>query len=108
MRSLTAKLIGAFLLTSILGIGLALVVARTVTEREFERFVMGQLRNDYAASAEAYYRAHGSFAGAGELLRQLNASPPQEPGAPRRPPQCILVDENAVVVTPAQRYRLGD
>lgn len=108
MRSLTVKLIAAFLLTSILGIGLAVVVGRTVTEREFERFVMGQLRNDYAANAEAYYRAHGSFAGAGELQRQLNASTPQEPGAPSRPPQFILVDENGVVVTPGQRYRLGD
>ena len=46
MRSLTFKLIVAFLLTSVLGIGLAAVIARGVTAREFGRFVMGQQRND--------------------------------------------------------------
>ena len=86
MRSLTFKLTVAFLLTSVLGIGLAAVIARGVTAREFSRFVMGQQRNDFVAKAEAYYRDHGSWAGAGEYFRQSEDAPPSEPGAPRRPP----------------------
>ena len=105
MRSLTFKLIVAFLLTSVLGIGLAAVVARSVTTREFSQFVMGQLRNEFVANAEAYYQSHGSWAGAGEYFRQLDAAPPPEPGAPPRPPQFVLADQNGVAVTPVQPYR---
>jgi signal transduction histidine kinase len=107
MRSLTFKLIVAFLLTSVLGVGLAALVARQVTTREFGRFVMGQQRNDFVANAESYYRAHGSWAGVGEHLRQLDAPPP-EPGAPPRPPQFVLVDQNDVAITPAQPFRVGE
>ena len=82
MRSLTFKLIAAFLVTSVLGVGLAAVLARGVTTREFSRFVMGQLRNEFVANAVAYYRAHGSWAGASEYFRQMD-DPPPEPGAPR-------------------------
>ena len=107
MRSLTFKLIVAFILTSVLGIGLAAVIARGVTMREFSRFVMGQQRNDFVAKAEAYYQTRGSWAGASEYFRQLNTAPPSEPDAPR-PPQFVLADQNGVAVTPAQPYRSGD
>jgi signal transduction histidine kinase len=108
MRSLTFKLIVAFLLTSVLGIGLAAVIARGVTAREFGRFVMGQQRNDFVARAEAYYQTRGSWAGAGEYFRRPDVSPPPDPGAPPRPPQFVLADQNGVAVTPAQPYRSGD
>jgi signal transduction histidine kinase len=107
MRSLTFKLIVAFLLTSVLGVGLAAVITRQVTARDFGRFVMGQQRNDFVASAESYYRVHGSWAGVGDHFRQLDAPPPM-PGAPPRPPQFVLADHNDVAVTPGQPYRVGD
>ncbi|MFN8482235.1 MAG: HAMP domain-containing sensor histidine kinase [Anaerolineae bacterium] len=104
--SLILKLTLAFLLTSVLGIGLAALLARVVTMREFDRFVMGQLRNEYVANAAAYYQSHGSWAGAGEYFHQLELSP--QPGAPPRPPQFILVDQAGSVITPVQPYRSGD
>ncbi|MFN8472730.1 MAG: ATP-binding protein [Anaerolineae bacterium] len=104
--SLTLKLTLAFLLTSVLGIGLAALLARVVTTREFDRFVMGQLRNEYVANAAAYYQSHGSWAGAGEYFHQLELSP--QPDAPPRPPQFILVDQAGIVITPVQPYRSGD
>jgi signal transduction histidine kinase len=107
VRSLTFKLIVAFLLTSVLGVGLAAVVARQVTTFEFSRFVMGQQRNEFVANAAAYYQMNGSWAGAGEYFRKLDAPPP-EPGAPPRPPQFVLADRNGVAVTPVQPYRVGD
>jgi signal transduction histidine kinase len=106
VRSLTFKLIIAFLLTSVLGVGLAAVVAREVTTREFSRFVMGQLRSQFVANSAAYYHAHGSWDGAGEYLREF-ATPP-EPGAPPRPPQFVLADQRGVVLTPVQPFRVGD
>ena len=44
MRSLAVKLILAFLLVSVIGIGLAAVFARAVTGREFDRFIMDSAR----------------------------------------------------------------
>jgi signal transduction histidine kinase len=107
MRSLTWKLIVAFLLTSVLGIGLAAVIARGVTTREFGAFVMGQLRNEFVANAARYYEEHGSWADAGDYFRHLNAAPPDEPGAPPRPPQFALADENGIAVIPVQPYEVG-
>ena len=106
MRSLTAKLILAFLLISVLGIGLAAILARVVTTREFDGFVMGELRNEFVAQAASYYQAHGSWAGVAEYLRQRD--PPPEPGAPPRPPQFVLLDQSDVVIIPVQPYRSGD
>jgi len=108
MRSLTLKLIVAFLLTSVLGVGLAAILAGQVTTREFSQFVMGQLRTEFVANAAAYYQTHGSWAGAGEYLRQLDVSPPPEPGAPPRPLQFALADQNGLAVTPVQPYRAGE
>ena len=59
MRSLTLKLILATLLTSIIGIGLAAVLARIATGREFDRFIMDLSRVEFVASAATYYQAHG-------------------------------------------------
>ncbi len=106
VRSLTFKLIVAFLLTSVLGIGLAAALARVVTAREFDRFVMEQLRNEFVANAAAYYQARGSWAGASEYFRQLNSSPGLE--EPPRPPQFVLADQNGVAITPVQPYRAGE
>jgi signal transduction histidine kinase len=108
VRSLTLKLIVAFLLTSVLGVGLAAILATEVTTREFSQFVMGQSRNEFVANAGAYYRTHGSWAGAGEYFRQWDVSPPPEPGTPPRPPQFVLADQNGVAITPVQPYRAGD
>jgi signal transduction histidine kinase len=108
MRSLTGKLIVAFLLTTILGIGLAAAVARAVTTREFRSFVMDQLRTQFVTRAESYYETRGSWAGAGEYFRQLESEPAAEPGAPPRPPQFVLADERDIVITPGQPYRVGD
>ncbi len=108
MRSLTFKLIVAFLLTSVLGVGLAAILAWQVTTREFDRFIMGQLRNEFVANAAAYYHDRGSWVGAGDYFRRLDASPPPDPRTPPRPPQFVLADEKGTAVTPVQPYRVGD
>ncbi|MCX6030439.1 MAG: ATP-binding protein [Chloroflexi bacterium] len=106
MRSLTLKLILAFLLISVIGIGLAAVLARMVTGREFDRFIMDRSRVEFVANAAAYYQTRGSWVNADDYFRQLGVPP--EPGAPQRPLQFVLVDQAGTVVTPSQPYRAGE
>ena len=105
MRSLTLKLVLAFLLISVVGIGLAAVLARLATAREFDRFVLGQLRTEFVANATTYYQSHGSWAAAADYFDQLNGRP--ERGAPPRPPQFALVDQAGTVVIPSQSLHIG-
>jgi signal transduction histidine kinase len=105
MRSLTVKLILAFLLISVIGIGLAAVLARAVTGREFDRFIMDRARGEFLADAASYYRTHGSWDGAGDYFRQPNGHP--EPGAPPRPGSFVLVDPSGAVVASVGPDRTG-
>ena len=105
-RSLTFKLAIAFVLTSVIGIGLAALAARLVTVREFDRFVMEQLRSEFALRATSYFETRGSWDGVGQYFYDFNR--PVEPGVAPRPPQFILTDPRGVVISPAQPYRAGD
>ena len=106
MRSLTFRLILAFLLISVIGIGLAAGLTRVVTGREFDRFITDRARGEFVANAAAYYQAHGSWADADDHFRQIDARP--APGAPERPLAFVLVDQAGVVILPAQRFRVGE
>ena len=105
MRSLTVKLILAFLLISVIGIGLAAVLARVVTGREFDRFVMDRARSEFLANAASYYQTHGSWDGAGDYFRQSNGPP--GPGARPQQAPFVLVDQSGTVVVAAGPDRAG-
>jgi two-component system, OmpR family, sensor histidine kinase BaeS len=105
MRSLTVKLILAFLLISVIGIGLAAVIARVATGRQFDRFIMDRTRGEFVASAANYYQAHGSWTGASDYFRQLNAP---QPGAPQRPSPFVLVDLTGAAIAPANPGRADE
>lgn len=105
MRSLTLKLILAFVLISVIGIGLAAVFARAVTGRAFDSFVMDRARSEFLAAATAYYQAHGSWDGADDYFRGLNGHP--EPGAPPQPVSFMLVDRSGVVIVAPGQDRGG-
>ncbi len=105
MRSLTVKLILAFLLISVIGIGLAAVLARAVTGREFDRFIMDSARGEFLADAVSYYQTHGSWDGAGDYFRQPDGH--SEPGAPPRPGSFVLVDQSGAVVASVGSDRTG-
>ena len=98
MRSLTFKLILAFLLVSLTGAVLFAVFARSATAKEFDRFALEQVQNDFAANMLAYYRARGSWTGIAEIFHQ-GALPP---------PPLALVDQSGYVVVPAGPYRIGE
>jgi two-component system, OmpR family, sensor histidine kinase BaeS len=105
MRSLTVKLILAFLLISVIGIGLAAVFARAVTGRAFDSFVMDRARSEFLSAATSYYQTHGSWNGAGDYFRQPDGHP--APGAPPQPALFMLVDQSGVVVVSAGSDHTG-
>ena len=91
MRSLTWKLMLAFLAISLTGAALASLFARWITVREFERLVLEQAQNNFLSEVTAYYQTRDSWTGVTEYFRQRaesRQSPPQEPGqSPVQRPQ---------------------
>ncbi|NTV35817.1 MAG: two-component sensor histidine kinase, partial [Anaerolineaceae bacterium] len=63
MRSISFKLIAAFLAVSLVGAAIAVVLAQMFTRSEFDRFVIDRSRNDYVESLTLYYETYGSWQG---------------------------------------------
>jgi two-component system, OmpR family, sensor histidine kinase BaeS len=122
MRSLTVKLVLAFLLVSLIGAALAAAFAHWATSREFDRLVLDQTEAIFVADLAAYYQANGSWDGVAAILPGRRA-PASQPGArggdggppgpggpdgPAPPSPFLLVDRNRTVVVPAGGYQIGD
>lgn len=119
MRSLTFKLILAFLVVSMTGAALAAALARWATFQEFDRLVLEQAQSDFMADVTAYYQTTGSWAGVAEYIPRRRpppqAPPPQPPPGnrdrpePQPPPFAFaLVDRGGYVVVPGWQYRIGE
>src|SRR5512142_1278397 len=63
-RSITVKLILAFLVVSIVVVALASVITYYLTVREFKQLVINQARDRFVADATLYYQIFGSWQGA--------------------------------------------
>lgn len=79
MRSLTLKLILAFLVVSLVGTALVAVLAVWRTNAQFSRFVAGQLQDDLVDQLALYYENTGSWRGVSEAIRFSGRG--QGPGA---------------------------
>src|SRR5689334_25246244 len=73
MRSLTFKLVLAFLLTSIAGVALASVFIRQSVTSEFDTYVIAQQRAAFVDDVGEYYATSGSWAGIERWLRDQAA-----------------------------------
>jgi signal transduction histidine kinase len=125
-RSLTLKLVLAFLIVSIIGAAFAAVLARWGMFKEFGRLVLDQAQSEFIADVSTYYQTYGSWTGvAGSLPPRAPALLPQPqpmdrsrpgqqpptpppPGSQQPPFAFALVDQNGYVVVPAGPYRIGD
>lgn len=112
MRSLTIKLILAFLIVSLTVAALAAFFAWRATTREFQTFVVDRIRDEFIENVSAYYREHGSWL---SIRRQFSPLPPlpqvqpQDPNRPKPLPiSFALVDKNGIVVLPSGPYRPRD
>jgi len=107
MRSITTKLIIAFLSIGIVSVAIIFITARLNTRAEFIRFLTDQTQNDNVTQLSDYYLAHGSWVGVETTI----ASPQQNGGGGpgHRPPQPFtLADENGIVIISNGQYESGE
>ena len=124
-KSITAKLVLAFLLVSITGLGLAAGIANWLTVREFKQLSLDQARERFIADVTRYYEANGHWDGVLEGIRargfplpppqanpQATPAPNSQPNLERRarPPSFyfLLVDTRSQVLIPVDTYETGD
>ena len=114
MRSLSFKLVLAFLLTSIAGMALAAIFIRQSVTSEFDSYVITQQRGVFIDELSAYYERSGTWDGIDGWLREQAARRLAEAtpaaGEPRRPAlrlRFVLTDSTGTVLLPLGRYMLG-
>ena len=126
MRSLSLKLMLAFIAVSLIGAVMASLFARWITEQEFNRLVMEQAQNSFLNEVTTYYQTHNSsWSGVTDYFRQRTQNPQPQPRPANNPnPQplppreqdprasaivpIILIDQNSRVIHPVPPYREGD
>jgi signal transduction histidine kinase len=122
-RSITAKLILAFLVVSVTVVALASGITYWLTVREFKQLVFNQSRDQFVADVGLYYQMNGSWEGIVDYVNLRNASP--QPGGPGGGPgqqqsapndgqnnqvapiTFLLADSSGKVLVPAGQYQVG-
>ncbi|HJR81594.1 MAG TPA: ATP-binding protein [Anaerolineales bacterium] len=102
MRSISTKLILAFLSIGLISVTIIVLVARWNTRAEFLRFLSDQDQADIITILASYHRENGSWAGAERIFFRRGSGPN------RRPPPFTVTDVNGGVIVPNGRYRVGD
>ena len=111
MRSISSKLILAFLSIGIVSVTIIFMTARWNTRAEFIRFLSDQSRTDIIDALTNYYEENGTWEGAEIIWYQPNyghAQPGGEHGEPPRRMPFTLTDQNGNVLIPDDHYRIGD
>lgn len=104
---LTSKLTIAFLLVSLLAIGLAALFIQGRIAIEFNRYIEGQQQNNFVLTVSSYYQANNTFNGVDTYLRENQMLPPLDKVNP--PPQpYVLVDSKRVVIVASAPYVMGE
>ena len=111
MRSISTKLILAFLSIGIISVAIIAFTALANTRSEFLRFLSDRNQSDIAEDLRLYYLNTGSWEGADTVFRGNGPSnaprPPGERG-PRRYRPFVLTDQNGIVLVANDRYSAGD
>jgi signal transduction histidine kinase len=107
MRSITVKLLLAFLAISMLSVMLIVLSARWLTEREFRSYLFTQNRNNIITALTDYYGKNESWVGVnvGMLVPGNSASPRVVPGGGRF---FTLVDNSNHVLLAGIGDNVGD
>ena len=110
LRSLTLKILLAFLVVSLLGIALVAVISRLTNIREFNTLLVNQAKSQLVDLAASYYETNGTLEGFGINLRsefqdlvQPRASfpyPSPDGELSRRPSVIMLVGLDGKVLFP--------
>lgn len=100
MRSLTTKLILAFLLVGVIGALLVAAFINTRTRAEFERFLLDRRLTQLTEQLTTYYQEHGSWAGVEDLIIQARQHGPPSVPLDR---VFLLGKDRQVIVAPRAR-----
>lgn len=106
MRSLTTKLILAFLFVSLVSIGVIVILTRFSANREFSKFVSNQYEAELAEELEGYYTSNSSWAGVNEAYIGRTANQFGQEGG--HPSNYCVTDLNGLVVRESFSHKLGD
>lgn len=107
MRSLSLKLILAFLVVGLTGVGLVAVVTSRTTANEFDRFVFDQNREILVTQLTEYYSAHGTWTGVQEALPLPELTVPK-PHAFGKGGPITLIDGMGKVIVEGPGFSVGD
>ena len=113
MRSISTKLILAFLSIGIISVAAIFVTAALNTRAEFIRFLSDQTQTDVVTQLSTYYQQYGSWEGVESVLMPDGDEPgtgsgPGGLGPNHRFYPFTLTTESGVVIVPNNRYKSGD
>ncbi len=104
---LTHKLTLAFLLLSLIVIGLAVTLIWGLINYQFNQYLEVQRQNDFAVAAKNYYLENRTWDGVDNYLREKQLLPPFDETNP--PPQpFVLVDTDRKVIIASAPYVVGE
>jgi signal transduction histidine kinase len=107
MRSITLKMVLAFLGIALVSIVLIVLLARWNTGTEFSRFVVDRRGADLVQNLADYYSANGSWDGVENTILS-EAAPPSPENGPPREPFFTLADRNGKVISAGPGYHPGE
>src|ERR1051325_6508689 len=107
MRSISTKLIVAFLSVGGISVAIIFITARLNTRAEFLRFLSDQSRTDLISALSNYHHQNGSWDGVQTLFLTIaTPDPDADQGAQMRP--FTLADPNGTAVySTTDRYKPG-
>jgi signal transduction histidine kinase len=108
MRSISTKLILAFLSIGIVSVTIIFMTARWNTRQEFIRFLTDQNQTNFVAQLTNYYEENETWVGAEIIWYQPGGMMHGHGNGPNRMMPFTLTDENGKVIVPNQLYRTGD
>jgi len=110
MRSISTKLILAFLSIGIISVTIIFITARWNTRQEFIRFLSDQNRTDIIAQLTNYYEENGTWVGAEIIWYQpgMMHQPGGGMGGPDGRMPFTLTDEHGTVLVPNESHKVGD
>lgn len=111
MRSISTKLILAFLGIGIISVAIIAFSALANTRSEFLRFLSDRNQSDIAEDLRIYYLNTGSWEGADTVFGgNAPSNAPHPPGerGPKRYRPFVLTDQNGIVLVANDRYKAGD
>jgi signal transduction histidine kinase len=106
MRSLTTKLILAFLFISLFSISTLALLTRVSTHREFDKFISNQYEAELTEELADYYQDHDSWKGLDQV--SIGHLPTQFGPAGQTESNFCVMDANGIVVRGSAYHQPGD